>query len=190
MTGVDAAGQPGAVQVRAGQVANIVVSVVLLICVGVLVFSNERVRAVEAFTASTWLDPLLPGGVSAAGSIFMITSSPDGAIAFRITTECTSIVLIAPLMVFAAALLLRRGTSTGRVLAGTAVMVVVIEAVNQGRLGVIAWSTHTWGLHPGYDISHTFVGSVIGVAGFAIGLLLMLAIIGVRRPRKDKENKK
>lgn len=71
--------------------------------------------------------------------------------------------------------------STLRWAVATVLGVGVVVLVNQLRLGLIAWATLTWGLNPGYAISHTFVGSALAVLGFACAIILMLIVMNRRQ---------
>jgi len=147
------------------------------------VLCQEVFRSAEAWLAATWLDLFLPGGCVAAGTGYMISESPQGPILFRITAECTSLVLIVPILLVGAALLLHRSTTVRRVLVAAVTAAVALSVVNQARLGLIAWATQTWGLDTGYEISHKLVGSIIGLLGFVAALLAALKIVGLRRGR-------
>ncbi|MBF4588393.1 hypothetical protein [Curtobacterium sp. VKM Ac-2887] len=137
----------------------------------------DQVRHVEAALASYWIGPVTQNRSMLWGDTFLLHLSDTQIIAFRITVECTIVILAAPIMFLSAALIGFTRVSPLRWLLATLVGVVTVVVVNQLRLGLIAWSTLTWGLDPGYEISHTFVGSALAVLGFAGAIALMLVIM-------------
>jgi exosortase/archaeosortase family protein len=71
-----------------------------------------------------------------------------------------------------------------RAIAGLAAASAVVILVNQLRLGLIAWFTYLWGIDVGFEIAHVFVGSIIGILGFAASVLVLFLIMGVRRRKR------
>lgn len=145
------------------------------------VLQNVAVRAVEAKLLAAWMGSLLPGGVFAVDTKFVISNSVDGPVAFDVTAECTALVLVVPLALLVGFMTLHRGTSLVRSALALTVSVAVMAFINQGRLGLIAWATHYWGIDPGYEVTHALLGSLLSLIGFAFGVLLVLRTLGVVR---------
>ncbi|MGP6169741.1 archaeosortase/exosortase family protein [Microbacterium sp. A204] len=166
---------------RRTRAAQIFVSLALLAGAIALAVGSRTVQAVEARLVTLWLGPILPGGMVSDGPYYVIRAHTPTAQAFRITEECSAVVLLVPLFVVAAVIMLSTKVTVSRLLGGVLAMISVTLLVNQIRLGVIAWATHQWGMDPGYEISHRFVGSVIGIIGFSAGIAVLLLITSSRR---------
>lgn len=95
----------------------------------------------------------------------------------NLTTECTSALLLIPLLVmvgsFAIFTRLNLLRQLGALLAGAALML----AVNAVRVAGIAWATWKWGRQTGYGYSHVFVGSAVSLVGFVAAMLIALWIL-------------
>jgi exosortase/archaeosortase family protein len=148
------------------------------VCVAAVLY-EETVRTWEAAISARWLDPVLPGSVTSWRTGYIISESPDGPLKFNITVECTCLVMIIPILVVCGGLLLQRSTRVSRVLLAMLVAVTGLIVVNQLRLGMLAWATQNWGIDPGYEVSHKLVGSILGIAGFALALLVAVKIMGI-----------
>lgn len=165
----------------AGRPSRVIVAAVLTAAAVLLVAQLNVMRSVEASLLPVWLDSLLPGGVRSEGPYFITRpATPDGQ-AFHLTPECSIVVLLAPLLVVAAAIMVSGRVGAARMMAAVFAMTTIMVIVNQLRLGLIAWVTRTWGMDPGYEISHRYLGSIVGIAGFAGGLAILLLIAGRRR---------
>jgi exosortase/archaeosortase family protein len=149
-----------------------------------LVVAQHQVRHLEATLANTWINPLTGGDGLIWGDSFLLHLTPTQIIAFRITVECTILVLIVPILVFAAATIAFTRVSITRWFLATLAGAALLVLVNQIRLGVIAFATLTWGLDPGYEISHTFVGSALALVGFAGSVILMLTLISTKKRKR------
>jgi exosortase/archaeosortase family protein len=140
-------------------------------------------RTFEAKLAAITLAPFAERAGS-SGSTFYLQQD-GGLIGLQITAECTALILIAPLIVLAAVLLVFTRARAWRITVGLLLMWIIITAVNEARLALIGFSSSTWGIDLGYTISHTYVGSVIGILGFVAGLAALLITTGtVRRIRR------
>lgn len=140
-------------------------------------------RTFEAKLAAITLAPFVKGAGSSGGTFYL--EQNGGLLGLQITAECTALILIAPLIVLAAVLLVFTRARAWRIAVGLVLMWVIITAVNEARLALIGFSSSTWGIDLGYTISHTYVGSVIGIFGFVAGLAALLITAGtVRRKRR------
>lgn len=176
--------EPGKVNLKINKAARIAASLAVAASALWLLMHSLISRAVEAYLVSLWLNPLLPGGVVANGEYYMAWMTPQEPLAFHITPECSALVLISPLLILGAFFLSSQRVRWGRGIAGILAMLVVILIVNQLRFALIAWATQTWGIDPGYEITHKFVGSLLGIAGFVAGLIVLITVSGLRRSKK------
>ncbi|MFJ4223533.1 hypothetical protein [Microbacterium sp. NPDC089695] len=166
---------------RGVRVARLVLATPLLFAALALVVLHADVRALEARIAAQWMSWTLPEAATSFGDVFYVHLAHDHVVAFQVTAECTSVILIAPLLAFAAVVLGATRVDVIRPFLAVAAMVVLTTVVNQLRLGVIVWMTTGLGLGVGYDLGHRLVGSVIGIAGFVAAVTVMLMIMGMRR---------
>lgn len=151
-----------------------------LAAAGVLVFLQQTVmRKDEAFLAGHWFETFLTGPVYRSRDAVYISWQHGSEIGMRITSECTVALLIGPLFLLGAALLAFARPSFARLLVGLAIGLVTVVVVNQLRLGIIAIAMQRWGT-TGYHVSHTFLGTVVALAGFVVAALAMLKIALVR----------
>lgn len=167
---------------RSVRALRIVVAMVLVAVTVWMVLNEMLFRQVEAWLAAMWMNPLVKGGVVASNDSFMLWLAEDHLVAFKVTAECTAVILLTPLSILSGALMLSRRIRIVRGLAGIGVMFGLVMLVNQLRLGLIGWATQQGGLEAGYEISHRFVGSAVGIAGFVIALIIMLLVMGLRSP--------
>lgn len=141
----------------------------------------DDVRAGEAHLAAWWMDLWVPRGVTAFDDTYMLWISENHLVGFQVTVECTAVILLVPLLALGAVMMLSTRVSWIRGTAGLAASAAVMVLVNQVRLALIGWSTQQGGLEAGYEIGHRFAGSVVGIAGFAVGLVVLIAVAGIRR---------
>lgn len=155
----------------------------VVLAIGAVIIGQQEVRAFEADLASTWIGLVAPDGAMVWGDSFLVHMSQTQIIAFRITAECTIAILAAPILAFSAVMIGFTRVPVARWILATIAGLGLIVLVNQFRLGLIAWATLNFGLDVGYEVSHTFVGSIIALLGFASSILLMLVVMGKRRRR-------
>ena len=165
-------------------------AVVALLLAGAVVAFNGIYRTAEANAAALVLRPFVGGNATAVRDIFWVY--PQGfSYGFQVSSECTAILLIAPLLLLTAALFVFTRAAVWRVWLGTIAMYAIVTIVNEFRLALIALSGVHWGMKSGYEIAHVFVGSFVGIVGFAAGLTALILIsVGRRRdadrPRRGK----
>ena len=164
--------------------ARVLVALLLLAAGAALLAANTSSRAVEAGVATWLLSPFVDGQRAAIGEHYLVWTPTGDLIALQITVECTALLIGLPLTAVAAVILAFTRVRWSRLFGGLAAMWSIVFAVNMLRLVLIGWSTQTWGLDPGYKVSHVFVGSLVGVLGYVVGLVVMLLIIGVRAPQR------
>jgi len=161
--------------------ARLVAAVLMLAIVAAGLYWNSAYRSFEATLAAITLAPFADG-TGSSGTTFYL-QRPNGIIGLVITAECTALILVAPLIALAAVLLVITRSSWWRIFAGVSAMWVIVTIVNEIRLAFIGFASNTWGLDIGYPLSHTYIGSIIGIFGFVAGLAALLVIAGTVRRR-------
>jgi exosortase/archaeosortase family protein len=95
----------------------------------------------------------------------------------NLTTECTSALLLIPLLVMVGSFAIFTRLSLIRQLGALLGGAALILAVNAMRVAGIAWATWKWGRGVGYGYSHVFVGSAFSLVGFVAAMLVALWIL-------------
>jgi len=144
---------------------------------------NFDVRSVEAYLVAGLARPFLPGDTHAARDVIWITGKDIHGL--EITTECTALLILVPLTAVALILLAATRLPWWRFIGGLASMIAAVIITNTFRVAVICWASEVWGIS-GYDLTHLYIGSMIGVIGFAAGAGILVLWVGKRRNRKLK----
>lgn len=167
---------------RTGRILRALVAFVIVAVCGVAAFANAIVRSVEAFGAAHLLNLFIAGGSRASNSTYLVWVTQSRLVGFHVTAECTVLIILIPLLLLAATMIALTRVTWWRAALAIVATVLIVLAVNVVRLAFIGWATQLWGVGFGYTFSHTFVGSVIGIAGFAAGLTVLVLTMG-SRPR-------
>jgi exosortase/archaeosortase family protein len=122
--------------------------------------------------------------VSSQKSVIFFALGTPKAFGLQITSECTSALLLIPLLVMMGSIAIFTRFPLPRVLAALAAGAFLMLAVNAFRIVGIAWATWQYGYDPGYKYSHVFVGSACSLVGF-VGAILVALWILVWRDRKS-----
>ncbi|MFN2562408.1 MAG: exosortase/archaeosortase family protein [Jatrophihabitans sp.] len=149
---------------------------------------NGTFRALEAHMV-TPLAGYVTGHHAASSHksvIFFALNTPK-AFGLQITSECTSALLLIPLLVMMGSIAIFTRFPVPRVLAGLVVGATLMLAVNVFRIIGIAWATWQYGLDPGYRYSHVFVGSACSLVGFVGSIMAALWVL-VWRDRKSSSS--
>lgn len=168
------------------RVARVLVALAMVAGIVWMLVHADDIRAGEAHLAAWWLNPWVEGGATAFEDTYMLWIDEGHLVAFQVTAECTAVILLAPLLAVGAGLMLSTRVTWLRGTVGIAASALVMLLVNQVRLALIGWSTQQGGLEAGYEFGHRFAGSVVGIAGFAVGLIVLIALTGVRRRRRGR----
>jgi len=140
------------------------------------VVEQAAFRAVEAKTIAALLGLLThTRTVTMSGSYVYYGFGTDNINAFGITTMCSSVILVTPLLVLGGILMLVRSFKAARVLAGLGVALAVSIFCNLVRFVAVGLALRKWGM-PGFDIVHHWIGSVFVILGFAASFLLLIWI--------------
>jgi len=133
-------------------------------------------RAVEAKTIAALLGALThTRALTMGGSSIYYGFGTNNINAFGITTMCSSVILVAPLLVLGGILMLIRSFKAGRVLAGLGAALALSIFCNLVRFVAVGLALRKWGM-PGFDIVHHWIGSVFVILGFAASFLLLIRI--------------
>lgn len=116
------------------------------------------------------------GATTSHDLVYFALGTPR-AFGLHITQECTSALLLIPLLVMMGSFTLLSRLSLTRELLAVVVGSVLLLAVNIARVAGIAWSTWRFGYDPGYTVSHVFVGSAMSLVGFVGAMLLALWVL-------------
>jgi exosortase/archaeosortase family protein len=152
------------------------IALLMLAAVALLFVYATEFRMTEARIAASWLDPLIDGGARSHDTHFLVSLPGQELVAFNITMECSALLVISPLAVVTALMLMFTRIGWLRATAALTTSMVVTFVINQLRLGLITWTTQTWGLDFGYELGHRFIGSLIALFGFAAGFVIILWI--------------
>ncbi|AAT88252.1 hypothetical protein ATY41_10235 [Leifsonia xyli subsp. xyli] len=161
-------------------------AVVCLELVGVLLLTQEKFRAYEATLVSA-VGNFFEGRISShMGDAVLVQTSDLVWTAFRITMECTSLVMIIPLLLFSALIVLPAKAHWGSWLTATVVGLVLIEIINVARIWLIILATRTWS-EAGFWWTHVVSGSVLAIFGASVTVTVMLKIVnGKIRNRAER----
>lgn len=110
------------------------------------------------------------------------------ALGLKITPECTSAFLIAPLVAVAAVMVRLRPAVNRRVLGALAIGTLMLILTNQLRITVVVWLVQWLGPDTGYYWGHTLLGSTVSVVGGAISLAVFVWWAAVRNAPDAKES--
>lgn len=163
-----------------------------------LVFADATFRHFEA-----WLSAPVTGFITGRHSavtvkeiVYFALGTPR-AFGLRITDECTSALLLIPLLVMMGSFTIFSRVALRRQLLALLVGASVMLAVNILRVSGIGWATWKFGYSPGYTVSHVFVGSALSLVGFVGAMLLALWVLvraqrpgarGAKRPPAHRAN--
>lgn len=145
-------------------------------------------RAGEAALSSQVVAALAHTRTSAVPSqaVLYFGFGSGDALGLKITPECTSAFLIAPLVAVAAVMVRLRPTITRRVLGALALGTVLLILTNQLRITVVVWLVQWLGVDTGYYWGHTLMGSAVSVVGGALSLAAFVWWAAVRDPAARK----
>ena len=140
-----------------------------------------RGRMVEARIAASLAGPVMPGHSRSIDDVLLTGLGTREPMGLQITNECTVLLLIVPMLFIAGLIILFRRFRVHNVLFGLVMGVLVVTFTNQVRVLLIAWATAHYGFDLGYEVSHKFVGSVLAILGFALGVLVMFRLAPGKR---------
>jgi exosortase/archaeosortase family protein len=141
-------------------------------------------RAGEAILSSQVVAALAHTRTSAVPgqAVLYFGFGSGSALGLKITPECTSAFLIAPLVAVAAVMVRLRPAVRKRVLGGLGLGVLLLIATNQLRITMVVWLVQWLGADTGYYWGHTLMGSAVSVVGGAASLAVFVWWAAVREP--------
>jgi exosortase/archaeosortase family protein len=163
----------------AGRAASVLVALALIALAATLLALQEQFRDVEARVAAFLMDPFVHGGTAPAGSIVWFGLGTQQVTGFQITTLCSTVILVTPLLAAAGLMLLVRPLALGRVLVGLAIGTGIVTLCNLLRYGFAAIAMQTWG-SDGFELVHRYLGSLLVIAGFIAAVILLLRFATMR----------
>lgn len=150
---------------------------------------QEQFRSLEAAVVTALLKPFLGAGVFQFADQFVIKLDPLHYLGLQITVECTTLVLLTPMLLFSAAVLMFTRVTWPRWVLATVIGFAIVAVVNAIRIALIAFSTLWWD-EAGYEWSHILIGTLVALLGLVGAALLMLRIMNGPRRRSPKAAKK
>ncbi len=150
-----------------------------------LIVLASTLRALET-TVSARAIELVTGQAAAtapAANVMVLYDGRSAVSVFKLTSECSVAYLLAAVMFGGAALLLVRRLAWLRVVAALTVAAGILTIVNLGRLTAIGAAVRIWGPGRGFEISHTYLGSMVTFVGTCLAGLGFAAALVVHRRR-------
>ncbi|OWY60424.1 hypothetical protein B7486_69255 [cyanobacterium TDX16] len=158
----------------------------VVVLVGVWIFvAQTQVREAEAVLAAKTLAWLM--GTTAeplSDGVFRFGAGFE-ARGLKITGECSIGPIVGGVLVATGLLTAMRGRLASSFFVAGAAAIAVVGTANLIRLGLIAWSFRTWG-YAGYQVTHTYVGSVLIIFASGAAIMIYLSLAGFRRSKKGE----
>lgn len=166
---------------RRGTIARAVAAAALvvlaLICATAWSGAYRGHEASAAAAVARHVDP----ASAASGDAFHIDGSGDSGRWFVVTPACTTVLLLVPLVLFAAWSLVQRRLRPAMVVVGLAAGATVLVAFGTLRLSTIALAWRVWG-DSSLWVTHTLAGSLISLASAVVALGLQAVVTGRGSP--------
>ncbi|CAM5540428.1 exosortase S [Leifsonia shinshuensis] len=151
-----------------------------------LIVEQTAFRTVEATVTASVVQLVTAGHTNSAGSIVYFGLGTGNVEGIVITTLCSTVVLVTPLLALAGILLLMPSFRVLRVTAGLLLALALAAACNLARYAAAAAAMQRWG-RPGFDLVHEYLGSLLVIFGFAAAFILLLRI-ATRRPASSRHH--
>lgn len=151
-----------------------------------LIVFQQAFRGWEASWGAQLFGLLTPTTADPADAVLYFGLGERGGYGLRITAECSSAFLIAPVALVAAGVLLSRRVPVRTVVLAFVPAAALLAIGNQVRVGVIAWLIDGFGFEDGYRWGHTILGSLVSIVFIAIALVLFFWIVS-RSSRAERE---
>jgi exosortase/archaeosortase family protein len=126
-------------------------------------------------------DVVTPTLVGSREPIIWFGLGRTGAFGLVITPDCSSALLLVPLLTVGVGLMILPRLPIGRIMTGLGTAAAVLVGGNLTRIGIIALAIHVAGIGAGYQLGHLIIGSVVSIVCIAISLALLTAIVTSRR---------
>ena len=165
--------------------ARFLIAVVVLGIAAAAVAASEAVRSAEAAASALVIERLFGSDIYSWRDqvIYRLSEDRFDVLALRITVECTSLVVLVPLLIFAVGVLLITRVGIGRWTVSVLVAMSIVVTANIARIVTIAYSLREFG-REGYGWSHTVIGTGIIAVATVIAVITMLAIQSYKGHRR------
>jgi len=148
---------------------------------------SHAVRTTEAHLARPLLDLVIDEVRHRPGSEYIVYSAYHSPYwrALRVTIDCSSVLVVVPMLVAGGCMSLVRRFSAWRAagaMAAAALALVVINLLRIAMVGIAAWRFGK----DGYEISHRIVGSGLVIAASVTAFVLAFRIVA-KHARQNEE---
>ena len=155
---------------------------VALIALGVAVWGLTVAGPFRQFEAQVAGHELSPWqSTTTVGDVVYVGLGTPHTIGLRLTSECTSLLLMLPCVAAFGLFVSFWGVAVWRAVFGLAVAIAIEFLANQVRIFLIALSWWHWG-SAGFWLSHTVVGSILSLVMALGGLFVQSRVTGVTAP--------
>jgi exosortase/archaeosortase family protein len=154
---------------------RIAIAIVIVGLVGFFAYFNELLRTAEAALSSFVLSSVFSYDLYPWRDQIIFRLGDNHYKAMVVTVECTSLVVLGPLLLFAAAVLVFTRVSFGRWLLSVVVATSIVFVANIIRIATIGFGYRAFGT-AGYDWTHTVIGTAMIAIAIVVAVILMLRI--------------
>lgn len=164
-----------------------VVAAGLLALAGLLVAGAATWRQFETVLSAGAMHAVIGQRVVAdPGNVILLYRGHVLESALLLTSECSVGYLVAALLVGTTPFVLASRIPWLRVGAALVVGALVLLAVNVARLTSIGLLVHAWGPVRGFEVGHTYLGSLLTFLGTSVAGLCFAAVLLVRRREPER----
>lgn len=111
-------------------------------------------------------------------------TGPAHMLGLQVTLGCSSVLLIAPLVLFGGLMMSMSNAAPFKIILATALASILLLGANVLRLVMIAAMVNGWGVDVGFGWGHTLFGSLLMLTGMAGAVIIYVLILRRwRRPR-------
>jgi exosortase/archaeosortase family protein len=153
-----------------------VTAVALAVAAVLLLIFQATFRGWEATWGAHLFGLFTPTTADAHDAVVYFGLGRLSGFGLRITAECSSAFLIAPVALVAAVIARQRRVPIARILGALGVTALLLVVGNLIRVGVIAVLMRRLGFDEGYGIGHTVAGTLVSVAFIAAAIALFVWI--------------
>jgi exosortase/archaeosortase family protein len=150
-----------------------------------LMVQQDAFRTVEAHVTAWVVQFFTSGGTASVGSVVYYGLGTHQVNGLLITTLCSTVVLVSPLLALAGIMLVLPRFTIRDVGQGLGVALALVTLCNFMRYALTALAMQAWG-QQGFDLLHHWLGSVLVILGFAVAIILLLRIGTRRRPTRRR----
>lgn len=160
---------------------RLALTIALIAATVFLLGANEIVRTVEARIVALAIGLVVPGTSDSVADVVVFAAGGPGGLGLRISFMCSTVVLLAPLLLTAAVVAPFQRFSARNVVRGLAVSSLIAVAANLVRFVMIAYAYYSWG-GDGFNVTHHLVGSLFVIACFVAAFAVLVRTVGRPTP--------